>query len=142
MKTDDFEKQLQRQPLRPVPAEWRDQFLSAATRHCHASHIAHHAPRGSWLRELLWPSPYAWSGLALVWLVALFLNLAASDSRSSRVGDASSARPVRSSPETLLALEQHLRLRAELAGTSDLAEPPKPVVNRPRSARQTETVAV
>ena len=30
MKNDDFEKQLQQQPLRPVPEPWRNQILQAA----------------------------------------------------------------------------------------------------------------
>ena len=30
MKPDDFEKQLQQQPLRPIPTEWRSEILQAA----------------------------------------------------------------------------------------------------------------
>ena len=136
MNTDDFEKMLERQPLHAVPPEWRGQILSAATRQ------SDHVSRFSRWRELFWPSPYAWASLAATWLVVLFLNLAASDSPGTRVAGARAAKPVPSSAETLFALEQHLRLRAELTGLAEPAESPKPDGTRPRSARRTETVAV
>jgi hypothetical protein len=141
MKTDDFEKQLQRQPLRSVPEEWRDQILSAAARHCdHAAGSAERATRRSWLRELLWPSPYAWGGLAAVWLIVLGLNFTTARPGSSS-GRVATAKPVHRLPDTLLALEQHLRLHADLTATNELVEPPKSLLNRPRTARRLETVA-
>src|SRR6185503_16798594 len=74
MKPHDFEKQLQRQPLRAAPGEWREEILQAslASVSPHASRLAPDAL--PWWREWLWPSPQAWAGLAAVWLVILGLN--------------------------------------------------------------------
>ena len=105
------------------------------------SRFTFHVSRFSRWRELFWPSPYAWAGLAALWLVVLALNFttAKTDSNPSQIA---AAKPVRWSPDTRLALAQHLRLRAELTDTLVPAEPPKSIVNRPRTARQIETVAV
>ena len=77
MKPDDFEKQLQRQPLRRMPAEWRAEILEAAdgARTQDASVLT---PRfvSSW-REWLWPCPQAWAGLAALWMIIVGLNLTA-----------------------------------------------------------------
>ena len=142
MKNDDFEKQLQREPMRAIPPEWRAQILSSATRPPeHAARRTPYPARFSMLRKLLWPSPYAWSGLAAMWLVVLLLNLAAADSGNGRVAHLKTVNPVRPSAETLLVLEQHLRLRAELVEPAEFTEPPRPVGTRPRSARHLETLA-
>src|SRR5207249_3570026 len=75
MNTDDFEKQLQRQPLRAVPPEWREQILSAAPRQLdYVPRIKPYQLRRSWLREILWPSPTAWAGLAAAWIVIFALQ--------------------------------------------------------------------
>ena len=85
MNSDDFEKQLQRQPLRQIPSEWRDEILSVA-RNAEAAGAAATSldhPRAasemtaSWWREWLWPCPEAWAGLAAVWLVILGVNVTA-----------------------------------------------------------------
>src|SRR5437870_6181946 len=108
MKNDDFEKQLQREPMRAIPPEWRAQILSAPARPLeHAARRTPHAARFSMLRKLLWPSPYAWSGLAAAWVVVLFLNLAAADSGNGRAAHLKTVNPARPSAETLLVLEQH-----------------------------------
>jgi len=76
MKPEDFEKQLQRQPLREVPGEWRTEILrSAQAASPHASRPMPHAV--AWWREWLWPSPQAWAGLAAVWVVIVGLNATA-----------------------------------------------------------------
>ena len=81
MKPDDFENQLQRQPLRAAPAEWRGEILQAAQAATpHASRPAAHA--SPWWREWLWPSPQAWAGLAALWIAIAVLN-ATTESRSS-----------------------------------------------------------
>lgn len=59
---NDFERQLQRQPLRELPADWRREILAR----CDAAIVAE--PVVSW-REWLWPSPTAWAALAAVWVV-------------------------------------------------------------------------
>ena len=90
MNPDDFEKHLQRQPLRQVPGEWREEILSAARQASlpqHAPRTTHHAPPSPsllstlhpQLSTLLWPHPAAWAGLAAVWLVILGLNLTTRD---------------------------------------------------------------
>lgn len=72
MKPEDFEKQLQRQPLREVPGEWRAEILRA-TRSAAAPQPSIFAAM-RW-REWLWPSPQAWAGLAAVWMVIFGLNM-------------------------------------------------------------------
>lgn len=74
MKPDDFESQLQRQPLRDLPAEWRTEILSAAQEAAAQTETANPSAPTSWWRELLWPCPQAWAGLAAVWVVILGLN--------------------------------------------------------------------
>ena len=141
MNTDDFEKQLQRQPLRPMPGEWRAEILSAARQASspnHASRITHHLPPSpsllstlnSQLSTFLWPHPTAWAGLAAVWLVILGMNLTTRDA-STQVAKHFS--PV--SPQVFLAFQEQERLLTELLGPHETpaAERPKPGPARPRS---------
>jgi hypothetical protein len=58
----DFEKQLQRQPLREPPRDWRAEILAAADS-----------------RPSTWPSFRAWTALAAVWVVIFLLHLTAPD---------------------------------------------------------------
>ncbi len=82
MNTDDFEKQLQRQPWRTPPAEWREQILREARRQAnrpgvHPAAQPRRAGGSRWPRwqEWLWPSPRAWAGLAATWIGIAWLNL-------------------------------------------------------------------
>src|ERR1051326_3770768 len=81
MNTDDFEKQLQRQPMRRLPDQWRDSILSACRDRIASADpsIVHHpsSSSDSWWRKLFWPCPQAWVGLAAVWVVTLVLQLMA-----------------------------------------------------------------
>jgi len=54
---DEFEQLLSRQPLRRVPADWRDGIVPR---------------RQSWF----WPSPIAWAAVAACWLLIAGLQLA------------------------------------------------------------------
>jgi len=118
MKPDDFESQLQRQPLRAAPAEWRTEILQAA-RVSVSPRTSHLAPHTSpWWREWLWPSPQAWAGLAAVWLVILGLN-ATTASRSIEIAKQSPKPP--SEVETSLAAQ-----RRELARLLDNFSEPTP----------------
>lgn len=136
MNTDDFEKQLQRQPIRPVPREWRRDILRAAAKTCGSPQPSTlNSQPSSWWRELLWPCPQAWAGLAAVWVIILTLN-------SASPGDPTTIakRPASPAPETLLALREQRRLLAELiAPVTDAAEPTRAYVPRPRSETPTLT---
>jgi len=72
MSTDDFEKKLERQPMRAVPPEWRAQIL----REARLAATPEPAPWLAWWRELLWPRPVAWGSLAAAWVVIAALYLA------------------------------------------------------------------
>ena len=131
MNPDDFEKRLQRQPLRQVPAEWREEILSAARQASlpqHAPRTTHHLPPPSLLSTLnyqlstlLWPHPAAWAGLAAVWLVILGLNLTTRDASPRLAKRASPA-----SPQVFMAFQEQERLLAELIGPRET-----PVAERP-----------
>jgi hypothetical protein len=146
MSTEDFEKRLQRQPLRQMPGEWREEILSAARQASpahHASRITHHAPPSPsllstihhQLSTLLWPHPTAWAGLAAVWLVILGINLRTRDASTLVAKHAS---PV--SPQVFMAFQEQERLLSELIGPREtpVAERPKPRLPRPRSEARKE----
>src|ERR1035437_6287113 len=153
MNTDDFEKQLQRQPLRQMPGEWRDEILSTAQQASSpqpASRITHHASRITHplppspsllstihhqLSTLLWPHPVAWAGLAAVWVAILGINLT---TRDASTAVAKHALPV--SPQVFLAFQEQERLLTELLGTREtpVDEKPKPAPPRPRIERRRE----
>ena len=129
MKPDDFEKQLQRQPLREIPGEWREEILQAvrAVASPRAPSLASQAL--PWWREWLWPSPHAWAGLAAVWLVILGLN-STTASRSVEIAK-QSPRP---SPEveTILAAQRR-ELARLLDNFTESAPAPKTRPPGPRS---------
>src|ERR1035441_4103681 len=146
MNADDFEQRVQRQPLRQLPGEWRQEILSAARQaSCphHASRITHHVPTSSsllstlhhQLSTLLWPHPVAWAGLAAVWVVILGINLTTRDASTALAKHTS---PV--SPQVFMAFQEQERLLTELLGPREtpVAEQPKPDPARPRSERRRE----
>ena len=128
MNTDEFEKRLQRQSLRPIPREWRGEILGAARHAGSHPHSIVTPLSTSWWRGLLWPCPQAWAGLAAMWGVILLLNLASRD--PVQVAKSSNIVPAQ---ELLIALGEHRRLLAELIGTPPVIEPVKPLRPRPRS---------
>jgi hypothetical protein len=121
MKTDDFEKQLQEQPLRPVPGHWRSQILEAA-RQSVREESSDDWNKVTFLHRLFWPNPQAWGALAAIWVVVFALNFAGADPEPKL---AASPAP---STETMLALKEQRQLRAELLSAANdvpVAEPPK-----------------
>src|ERR1017187_1196065 len=141
MNTDDFEKRLQRQPVRQIPGEWREQILTAARLASpaqHASRITHHAPPSPsllstihhQLSALLWPHPVAWAGLAAVWVVILGVNLT-----TQNTSTVIATQPSPASPQVFMVFQEQERLLTELLGPCDtpVAEGPKPRLPRPRS---------
>jgi hypothetical protein len=122
MKIDDFEKQLQQQPMRQVPGHWRGQILQEARK----SEIRNPKPEGqkSWLYQLFWPCPQAWGALAAVWIVVVFLNASARDTSVQTVQIAKASTQPR---EVMMAVKLQLKFRAELMSANDVpvAEPPK-----------------
>jgi len=129
MKLDEFEKEMQRQPLRQVPPEWRAAILRSA-RAAAASRSSLLTPHAvSWWREWLWPSPKAWAGLAAVWLVIAGLNLPIA-SRPSGIAQ----QTPKPSPEVETTLaDQRRELARLLDNLAESAPRPKAVPPGPRS---------
>jgi hypothetical protein len=137
MKPDEFEQRLSRQPLRPIPAEWRAEILSVA-RDAQESRHSLPVPRRSWLSTLnsqlstiFWPHPAAWAGLAAIWIFISAVDFSIRDQTPMMAEK--SAPP---SPEVMAELRQQQRLLAELIGGRDTreTEPPK-FLPQPRSER-------
>jgi hypothetical protein len=142
MKPDNFEKDLQRQPLRQVPPEWRDGVLSAARQAARPQIVPRAAcdalravlsSLNSQLSTLLWPHPAAWAGLAAVWVVILGLSFTTGDAARHVARRASSP-----SPQVFMAFQEQQRLLNELIGPREIsaAERPKAAPPRPRSERR------
>jgi hypothetical protein len=139
MNPGDFEKQLERRPLRPVPAEWRAEILAAAKTAAAPQLVP--APKrsgggstlNSQLSAFLRPCPQAWAGLAAIWLVILAVNFSASDKKPML---AQAAPPP--SRDTLRMVQEQRRMLAQLLEPRNPppAEPPKPFIPRPRGEIQ------
>src|SRR5436190_24093985 len=110
MNTDNFEKQLQRQPLRQVPGDWREDILRTARAGVPAAQggVLVRAGVKLW-RELIWPCRHAWSGLAALWIVIAVIHAGMSGS-SHDVAPMQAA----SFPARFEALEEQQRVLAEL----------------------------
>jgi predicted anti-sigma-YlaC factor YlaD len=85
----------------------------------------------SFWRELIWPSRYAWTGMAALWVLMLAVNGRISDRPIIEAGAHSS-----SPREMMQAWEEQNRILAELAQPSFVAPAAPPNVPRPRSQRE------
>jgi hypothetical protein len=107
---DDFEKFLAKQPLRPIPPEWRAQILETATASEPAKpQPAKNEPSIPWWRALLWPSPVAWGSVACVWLLIIGMNIASRPSKGETV-----AIPAASSQDIFITILHERQLVQEL----------------------------
>jgi hypothetical protein len=148
MNSDDFEQQLQRQPVRAVPAEWRMEILQTADRAAAAATAGVSRPdpvRGltpaaavkSWWREFLWPCPQAWAGLAAAWVIILALNVNALAAKPTADND---ALPATSS--TMALAERRRDLSSLLDSLAPTAVVLQPALPRPRSEGPAHVFAV
>jgi hypothetical protein len=132
---DQFEQRLSRQPVKPLPAEWRAEIL-AATRAAQTAppraHPSFLAAFNQHLSALLWPHPQAWAGLATVWVIICLLNLSTGD-RTPALAEKSTP----PSPQLIADLQQQQKMLAELIWPSEAGEAGRrPLfVPKPRSGR-------
>lgn len=143
---EPFEQRLKRQPLRPIPADWRKEILTAAaeavpTRHARAadnrSFIAVLRER---VTSLFWPHPVAWAALGAVWMLIFGIHFSIRDQAASPV--MAEKTPV-ASPVVVAELRQQKQMLAELMGGGDAREVDRQKIftPRPRSER-TDIVTV
>jgi hypothetical protein len=141
----DFEKQLQGQPLRELPRDWRGEILAAASGSPNGRAVLPRRPEmgrsGSFAlpdneicrpREVVstWPSLRAWAGLAAAWVVIFLLHVTAPD--EPRLARSSSSATTMSFAK----MQEQTLMMAQLLGQPDQADagdvpaalpaPPKP----------------
>jgi hypothetical protein len=130
---EQFERHLSRQPLKKIPGEWRAEILAVAgvKRREAVRAFTSAATIRSRLREIFWPAPAAWAGLAAVWILIFAVDFSMRD--TTPVMTEKAAPP---SPEVVVELKQQQRMLAELIGASQArdAEPPR-FLPLPRSER-------
>jgi len=135
---DDFEKRLQRQPLRKIPSEWREEILrvaEASTRNSKLETTNSFSTLTSRLSSILWPHPKAWAGLAALWVVIAAVHFATNDSPVEIA-----QKPETPSSEAVVILQQQQRLLVEIVGPvarKDIDRPKRDDV-QPRSDRRLE----
>jgi hypothetical protein len=137
MNIDPLEERLRRQALRPLPDEWRAEILSAA-----GERRAKEAPgrgpsamgRMAWWQEWLWPSPQAWAGLAVAWLVILLARVGT----PGPVNAASRSVGPQAGQNLRVLLEERRELTRLLGSLPEPAAPAKVQAPGPRSARHAE----
>ncbi len=132
MSMDDFEKRMQRQPLKRIPGEWREEVLRAARLEPARVEMRDHSARSegdswrsSWRRVLL---SLRWhlAGMSAVWLLAAILNLSSAESSNPAVSVAVNEHSA-ASVSLLATLREHQRQVVELLGQRALdAAPPPP----------------
>ena len=137
-----FERRLSRQPLRPVPADWRSEILAAARAAQAPLHAARSPQQQSWpsairhpLSALLWPHPRAWAGLAAVWLLIIAVNVSQRDPAPKL---AKTAAP--ESPEVIVELKKQQRLFAELVGPRETRDADRPRNFKPKPRGECEQI--
>jgi len=111
----EFENQLQRQPMREIPLQWRARIIAAAQ------------PSPSWWHDWFWPCPQAWAVLGAAWVVIFVFYFMAPD--EPRL--AGNNYP----PQSFAVSQQQAVMMAQLLGSTDADEPPAamPAGPKPRS---------
>lgn len=128
---NDFEQRLRTVPVKPVPADWRAEILTAAGMYSvPASREPWWARCQAQLNALLWPHPKAWAGLAAMWVFILLLYVSSQDETSGHM--APSAPP---SPEMQAEIRQQQQWLMELVGANETqdADRPKTGPGQPRT---------
>ena len=140
----EFEQRLRRQPLKPLPAEWRAEILAAVAAEVNrrqevSREFTFAATEHSWLSTLnhqlstlLWPHPKAWAGLAAVWICIFILNFSMRDP-----SPALAVKATPPSPEVVVELRRQQRMLAELIGPAEVSVADRQRVwfPKPRSER-------
>jgi hypothetical protein len=138
MNEEKFERRLRSQRLRGIPQAWREEILAAAgvnrrvTPACERTLVD--VLRLRW-RELFWPAPQAWAGLAAIWLAILGVNFATWDPAPMDFA----RRTPPAAPLLRELLKEQQQLFAELVGPMEMskAERSKPAA-APRSQGRQE----
>ena len=96
--------------------------------------------RPAWWRELLWPNPQAWAGLAALWVVMLAISLFANE--PATVAEAQKVTPP--SPQLRQMLREQKQMLAELGGVAEQlgAERPGRVAPQPRSQKREQLINI
>ena len=136
---DQFERRLSRQPLRRVPAEWREDILAVAGRESRVESRGQRQHQSlSVIRRLssvLWPHPVAWAGLAALWVFIFTVSFTLHENPPVMAEKLSPP-----TTEVIVEVRQQQRLLAELIGPRDVrdADRSKSLMPRPRSERNFE----
>jgi hypothetical protein len=131
---NDFESELKKQTVRQIPSHWRGQILSGAARDLS---LAMRGRKASWSwRELFWPAPKVWAGIAAAWVLVFFLNVS-SGTPAEITTVASSASGI----DRVQGFEERRRLLVELLAPAESVEE-TPLAPRRRSDKSPEAFAV
>lgn len=151
MNTDDFEKHLQQQAQRRIPAAWRKEILTNAQSAAASHQATRTTQRGFDLSTLIHqlstffrPQRAAWAGLAVVWVVILSLNIAIRDGDSPMHKSISCTESASAASDTRDYLKQQRLLMAELIGDPKVIRLVRPKPSQPghRSQRREEVETV
>ena len=149
----DFEKQLQGQPLRELPRDWRAEILAAAAG-CAVSGRAALPRRPELGRSRsfalpedeisrltggegvsTWPTVRAWAGLAAMWVVIILLHLTAPDE----------PRLARSSPpmtlQSFAMLREQTLIMVQLLGQTEQPDAEQPRIALPAPPKPRSEIA-
>ena len=145
MKTDDFEKRLQQQAQRKIPAAWREEIISASrgASQTSAASIRSMPAIISFVlnlwRELICPARRVWAGLAAAWVVILVTNANLTGERPMASVESST-----SSAELWLLFKERTLLVAEQSVTVESRPVKLPAATppRPRSQGKSNLMAV
>jgi hypothetical protein len=144
MSHDDFEKRMQRLPLRQLPPEWREDILRTAGLAHRATSEAPARPGffarlSRQLSTQLWLQPKAWAALATVWIAIAAMHFYCADKPTTTARKVSPP-----TPELMVVLHNQRRELARLVQPADSSdtEPSKSSSPGPRSERRSAILAV
>jgi hypothetical protein len=137
----DFEKQLERQPMRELPQEWRAEILAAARAAQADSPGSRRTGFLAQISSLFWPYQRGWAALGAAWVVILLFHFTApNESRPSQFASMPSS-------QSIAIMQQQKLIMAELLSSMEseaafpVASPALPVAPKPRSERRLRQMA-